>query len=54
MRPHINIYSKENFSAMHRAGKLAAMTLDFITPKVKIGCNTAEIDRLCEKYIREK
>ena len=53
MRPHINIYSKEDFVAMHRAGKLAAMTLDFITPMVKVGCNTAEIDRLCEKYIRE-
>ncbi len=52
MRPHIILYSKSDFQAMHRAGNLAARTLDFITPHAIPGCNTGELDRLCEEYIR--
>ncbi len=52
MRLHVNIYNKEDFAAMRRAGNLAARTLDFITPKVMHGCNTAQLDKLCESFIR--
>ncbi len=35
---------------MRKAGLLAAKMLDFITPYVKPGVTTAEIDQLCHKY----
>ena len=52
MRLHINLYDKSAFQAMRCAGNLAACTLDFITPHVSAGCNTGELDRMCEEYIR--
>jgi methionyl aminopeptidase len=36
---------------MRRAGQLAAETLDFITPHVRPGIATAELDRLCHEFI---
>src|SRR3546814_6078660 len=37
---------------MRRAGRLAAATLDFIAPHVRPGISTAELDRLCEDFMR--
>jgi methionyl aminopeptidase len=36
---------------MRRAGQLAAETLDFITPHVRPGVTTGELDRLCHEFI---
>jgi len=36
---------------MRRAGRLAAETLDMITPHVRPGVTTAELDRLCHEHI---
>ncbi len=38
---------------MHRAGRLAAAALDYITPFVREGVTTGELDRLCETYVRD-
>lgn len=47
----IKRHGPEAFAAMRRAGRLAAETLDFITPHVISGVTTEEIDRLCHEYI---
>ncbi len=47
----IKIHGPEDFAAMRRAGQLAAATLDFITPHVKPGVTTGELDSLCHDYI---
>jgi methionyl aminopeptidase len=47
----IKIHGPEAFAAMRRAGALAARTLDFITPHVRPGIATAELDRLCHEFI---
>jgi len=50
----IVIHRAEDFEAMRRAGKLAAETLDFITPEVGIGVTTETLDRLCHDFIVER
>lgn len=47
----IELHPKEDFEGMRRAGKLAAETLDMITPHVVPGVTTEELDRLCHLYI---
>ena len=47
----VKIHSAEDFEAMRRAGRLAAETLDFITPHVDPGISTDELDKLCHDYI---
>ena len=47
----IKIHGEEEFAGMRRAGQLAAETLDFITPHVKPGVTTDELDRLCHGFI---
>ena len=49
----IVIHDAEDFEAMRRAGKLAAETLDFITPEVGIGVTTETLDRRCHDFIVE-
>src|SRR5574338_1491894 len=49
----IKLHGPQDFAGMRRAGHLAAATLDFITPHVVPGVTTEELDRLCERYIRE-
>jgi methionyl aminopeptidase len=48
---HIVTHGAEDFEAMRRAGKLAAETLDIITPEVGIGVTTEALDRLCHDFI---
>lgn len=48
---NITIHGPEGFEGMRKAGKLAAQTLDFITPYVKAGVTTEELDHLCHKFI---
>jgi len=44
-------HGPDAFAAMRRAGRLAAETLDFITPHVAPGVSTGTLDRLCHDFI---
>ncbi|MDD5586814.1 MAG: type I methionyl aminopeptidase [Alphaproteobacteria bacterium] len=46
----IILHGPDDFAAMRKAGRLAAEVLDFITPYVKPGVTTGELDALCEQY----
>ena len=48
---HVKRHGPDAFEAMRRAGRLAAETLDFITPQVVPGITTGELDQLCHDYI---
>ncbi len=50
----ITIHGPEDFEGMRRAGRLAAETLDFITPHVEPGVTTEELDRLCHGFILDR
>ncbi len=47
----VSIHTPEDFKGMHAAGRLAAETLDFITPYVVPGVTTEELNTLCHDYI---
>ena len=49
----IKIHGPEAFEGMRRAGALAAATLDFITPFVRPGVTTGELDRLCHDFVAD-
>ena len=49
----IIIKTGEEIEAMRVAGRLAGEVLDYITPFVKPGVTTGEIDRLCHDYMVE-
>lgn len=49
----IIIHSASDFEGMRVAGKLAAETLDYITPFVVPGVRTDHLDKLCEDFIRD-
>lgn len=48
----ITLYDSADFEKMRVAGKLAAKTLDYITPFVKVGVSTGELDDLCREFIQ--
>ena len=50
----ITIHTKEDFQKMRKAGSLASMVLDFITPYVKENVTTLELDQLCHDFIISK
>lgn len=50
-RNDIVIHSPADFEGMRQAGRLAAETLDMITPYVQEGVTTDELDRLCNDFI---
>src|SRR3984893_13057054 len=47
----VKIHGAGTLEGMRRAGMLAAETLDFITPHVRPGITTGELDRLCHGFI---
>ena len=47
----IKIHGEEGFEGMRKAGRLAAETLDFITPYIQPGVTTGELDKLCHDFI---
>lgn len=47
----IKLHSPEDFQSMRVAGRLAALTLDFIAPHVVPGISTGDLDRLCHNFI---
>jgi methionyl aminopeptidase len=46
----ITIHRPEDFEGMRRAGRLAAETLDMITPHVRPGVTTGQLDRLIHDF----
>ena len=48
---HITIHPPGDFAGMRAAGRLAAETLDMITPHVRPGISTAQLDTICHDYI---
>ena len=47
----ITLKSPEEIAKMRIAGRLASEVLDYITPFVKPGVTTGELDRLCHDYM---
>ncbi|MEK9777261.1 MAG: type I methionyl aminopeptidase, partial [Quisquiliibacterium sp.] len=47
----IGIKDSAEIQAMRTAGRLAAEVLDYITPFIKPGVSTGELDRLCHEYM---
>ena len=47
----ITIHGAEDYALMRAAGQLAAATLDSITPHVRPGVTTRELDQLCHDFI---
>lgn len=52
MIKNLTIYPLEEFEGMRKAGRLAAETLDYITPFVKPGVSTGYLDELLEVFMR--
>ena len=49
----VTIHDEEGFAGMRKAGRLAAETLDFITPHIKAGVTTLELNDLCHQFITD-
>ncbi len=49
----VHIKTAEEIEGMRRVGRKTAEVLDFITPYVKPGVTTEELDRLCAEFIRD-
>lgn len=49
----IELHGAEDFEGMRRAGRLAAECLDMITPFVKVGVTTEELDQRCHDFITQ-
>ena len=47
----IKIHTPEDYDGMRKAGRLAAETLDFITPHVVPGVSTETLNQLCHDFI---
>ncbi|MBF0094502.1 MAG: type I methionyl aminopeptidase [Alphaproteobacteria bacterium] len=52
--PRVALHGLEDFVGMRKAGRLAAETLDFITPHVVPGVSTATLDKLCHDFVAER
>ncbi|MEO5695449.1 MAG: type I methionyl aminopeptidase [Usitatibacter sp.] len=49
--PGIHIKTAQEVESMRVAGRLASEVLDFITPHVKPGVTTGQLDQLCHDYM---
>jgi len=49
----IKLHDAAGFAGMRRAGRLAAETLDFITPHVRAGVSTLALDGLLDSFMRD-
>ncbi len=49
----IKIHTPDDFDGMRKAGRLAAETLDFITPHVVPGVSTETLNQLCHDFITQ-
>jgi len=46
----VKIHKQEDFEGMRKAGRLAAEVLDFVTPFVKAGMTTNELNDMCHQF----
>ncbi len=46
----IILHAQDDFEGMRRAGRLAAETLDMVSPHVRAGVTTGELDRLIHEF----
>lgn len=53
MTKDLSLYSLGEFDGMRAAGRLAAQTLDYITPFVVPGISTGKLDDLMDAFIRQ-
>ena len=49
--PGIQVKAPADADGMRVAGRLASEVLDYITPHVKPGVSTGQLDRLCHDYM---
>lgn len=49
----IPLYRKEDFLAMHEAGRIAASCLDALVDEVKVGVTTEYLDDFCSAFIKK-
>ena len=47
---HIKLHGPEGFEGMRRAGLIAAECLDMLTPHVRAGVTTLELDRMAREF----
>ena len=45
--------AEKDILGMREAGRLASEVLDHITPFIKAGVSTGELDRICHEYMRD-
>jgi methionyl aminopeptidase len=50
----IKLHGEDAFDGMRRAGRLAAETLDFITPRVQAKVTTGRLDKICHDFIVDR
>ena len=50
----IIIHKPEDWAGLRAAGRLAAETLDYITPFVKVGVSTEYLDNLMNEFMKSK
>lgn len=48
----VPIHFADDYAGMRAAGRLAALTLDHVTPSVRPGVSTAELDRIIDSFMR--
>ena len=48
-----SVYAPKDFKRLRASGDLVARCFDFITPYVKAGISTGEIDRLVAQFLKE-
>lgn len=48
---NITLHTPQDFEGMRKAGRLAAETLDYITPFVEVGVTTEHLNTLCHDFI---
>lgn len=49
----IRLYGPEAFEGLRRAGRVAALTLDYARSVIRPGMTTAQLDKLCEGFMRD-
>ena len=49
----VPVHSADDYVGMRAAGRLAALTLDHVTPFVRPGVSTAELDRIIDGFMRQ-
>lgn len=50
----VTLHTAADFEKMRAAGRLAAQTLDYVTPHIVEGITTEEINRLCHDFISQR